>query len=139
MFRRAPNVDDRPRYQHPCPLPREDDPVQSPEATELIEQRLSEENPGFVSIVVMVETVWVLDRAYGLADHAIAAAIERALRVDVLVVESEQEVFAAMIALKEGHGSFADALIGAVGARAGCSHTMTFDRKASRLPGFKLL
>jgi predicted nucleic-acid-binding protein len=117
----------------------QDDPVQSPEATELIEQRLSEENPGFVSIVVMVETVWVLDRAYGLADHAIAAAIERALRADVLVVESEQEVFAAMIALKEGHGSFADALIGAVGARAGCSHTMTFDRKASRLPGFKLL
>ena len=87
----------------------------------------------------MVETVWVLDRAYGLADHAIAAAIERALRADVLVVESEQEVFAAMIALKGGHGSFADALIGAVGARAGCSHTMTFDRKASRLPGFKLL
>ena len=117
----------------------QDDPVQSPEATELIEQRLSEENPGFVSIVVMVETVWVLDRAYGLADHAIAAAIERALRADVLVVESEQEVFAAMIALKEGHGSFADALIGAVGARAGCSHTMTVDRKASRLPGFKLL
>ena len=117
----------------------QDDPVQSPKATELIERQLTEENPGFVSVVAMVETVWVLDRAYGLADHAIAAAIERALRSDVLIVESEQEVFAAMIALKEGHGSFADALIGAVGARAGCSHTMTFDRKASRLPGFKLL
>ena len=117
----------------------QDDPAQSPKATELIERQLTEENPGFVSVVAMVETVWVLDRAYGLADHAIAAAIERALRADVLVVESEQEVFAAMIALKEGHGSFADALIGAVGARAGCSHTMTFDRKASRLPGFKLL
>jgi predicted nucleic-acid-binding protein len=117
----------------------QDDPVQSPKATELIERQLTEENPGFVSVVAMVETVWVLDRAYGLADHAIAAAIERALRADVLVVESEQEVFAAMIVLKEGHGSFADALIGAVGARVGCSHTMTFDRKASRLPGFKLL
>jgi predicted nucleic-acid-binding protein len=132
VFRRAPNVDDL-RYLA------QDDPVQSPKATELIERQLTEENPGFVSVVAMVETVWVLDRAYGLADHAIAAAIERALRADVLVVESEQEVFAAMIALKEGHGSFADALIGAVGARAGCSHTMTFDRKASRLPGFKLL
>ena len=93
----------------------QDDPVQSPKATEPIERQLTEENPGFVSVVAMVETVWVLDRAYGLADHAIAAAIERALRADVLVVESEQEVFAAMIALKEGHGSFADALIGAVG------------------------
>ena len=117
----------------------QDDPVQSPKATELIERRLSEENPGFVSVVAMVETAWVLDRAYGLADREIAAAIERTLQADVLFVEDEQEVFAAMIALKEGHGSFADALIGAVGARAGCSHTMTVDRKASRLPGFKLL
>jgi len=73
----------------------QDDPVQSPKATELIERQLTEENPGFVSVVAMVETVWVLDRAYGLADHAIAAAIERALRADVLIVESEQEVFAA--------------------------------------------
>jgi predicted nucleic-acid-binding protein len=45
-------------------------------------------------------------------------------------------VFTAMIALRQGHGSFADALIGALGHRAGCSVTVTFDRKASRLPGF---
>ena len=117
----------------------QDDPVQSPKATELIERRLSEENPGFVSIVAMVETAWVLDRAYGLADHEIATAIERTLQADVLVVEDEQEVFAAMIALKAGHGSFADALIGGLGGRAGCTHTLTFDHKASRLPGFESL
>jgi predicted nucleic-acid-binding protein len=117
----------------------QDDPVQSPKATELIERRLSEENPGFVSVVAMVETAWVLDRAYGLADREIAAAIERTLQADVLVVEDEQEVFAAMIALKEGHGSFADALIAGLGGRAGCTHTLTFDQKASRLPGFEPL
>ena len=116
----------------------QDDPVQSPKATELIERRLSEENPGFVSVVAMVETAWVLDRAYGLAGREIAAAIERTLQADVLVVEDEQEVFAAMIALREGHGSFADALIGGLGGRAGCTHTLTFDQKASRLPGFEL-
>jgi len=117
----------------------QDDPVQSPKATELIERRLSEENPGFVSIVTMVETAWVLDRAYGLADDEIAAAIERTLQADVLVVEDEQVVFAAMVALKEGHGSFADTLIGGLGHRAGCTHTLTFDQKASRLPGFEPL
>ena len=117
----------------------QDNPVQSPKARELIEQELTEENPGFLSVVVMAETVWVLDRAYGLADHAIAAAIERTLQADVLVVESEQEVFAAMIALNEGHGSFADALIGELGIRAGCSRTLSFDQKTSRLPGFELL
>jgi len=115
----------------------QDDPIQSPKATEIIERRLTEENPGFVCIVAMAETVWVLDRAYGLAVYEIAAAVERMLQANVLVVENEQEVFSAMIALKEGHGSFANALIVALGARVGCSRTLTFDRKALRLPGFQ--
>src|SRR6266850_2161866 len=89
----------------------QDDPVQSPKAREIIERRLTEKDPGFVSIVAMVETVWVLDRAYGLASQEIAAAIERMLQVDVLIVENEQEVFTAMVALKRGQGSFADALM----------------------------
>ncbi len=116
----------------------QDDSIQSPKATELIERRLTEEKPGFVSIVAMVETVWVLERAYGLTPHEIVGAVERVLQTDVLVVENEQEVFAAMVALKEGHGSFADAVIAALGARMGCSCTLTFDRKALRLPGFEL-
>jgi predicted nucleic-acid-binding protein len=116
----------------------QDDPIQSRKATELIERRLTEDAPGFLSVVALVETAWVLERAYGLADDDIAAAIERTLQADVLVVENEQEVFTAMIALKEGRGSFADALIAALGVRAGCSRTLTFDRKALRLSGFAL-
>ena len=114
----------------------QDDPVQSPKATELIERGLTEQDPGFVSVVAMAETAWVLERVYGRTAEEIAAVIERMLEVEVLVVESEQEVFTAMIAVKEGRGSFADALIGALGARAGCSHTVTFDQKALRLTAF---
>ena len=116
----------------------QDDPVQSRKATEIIERRLSAAHPGFVSVVTMAEAVWVLDRAYGLTDQEIAAAVERILQVEVLRVENEQEVFAAMVALKQGRGAFADALIAELGAQAGCSHTLTFDKKALRLPGFKL-
>jgi predicted nucleic-acid-binding protein len=116
----------------------QDDPIQSPLATDIIESRLTGRNPGFISVVAIVETVWVLDRAYGLADDEIAAALERVLQADTLVVENEQEVFMATIALKEGTGSFADALIGALGVKAGCSSTLTFDKAASRLPGFEL-
>ncbi|HLJ63275.1 MAG TPA: type II toxin-antitoxin system VapC family toxin [Stellaceae bacterium] len=115
----------------------QDDPVQSPKATELIERRFTEQEPGFISVVAMVETVWVLERAYGLAQADIAAVIERTLQADTLIVDCEQEVFVAMIALKDGRGSFADALIGALGARAGCSRTLTFDRKALRLANFE--
>jgi len=51
----------------------------------------------------------------------------------------KQEVFTAMVALKQGRGSFADALIAELGARVGCTRTLTFDRKASRLPDFELI
>lgn len=116
----------------------QDDPVQSAKARDVIERRLTDESPGFVSIVAMVETVWVLERAYELTPHEIVSAVERILQTDVLVVEDEQEVFTTMIALREGQGSFADAIIAALGARRGCSRTLTFDRKALRLPSFEL-
>ncbi|MGA8222261.1 MAG: type II toxin-antitoxin system VapC family toxin [Candidatus Acidiferrales bacterium] len=115
----------------------QDDPIQSAQATEIFERQLTPLNPGFVSIVAMVETVWVLDRGYGLPKGEIAVAVERVLQTDVLVVEYEQQVFTAMIALKEGRGSFSDGIIAALGAKAGCSYTLTFDQRALRLPGFK--
>jgi predicted nucleic-acid-binding protein len=117
----------------------QDHPVQSRQAAEFIERRLTPQNPGYVSVIAMAETAWVLERAYGLSDRSLAAAIERILQIDVFVVENEQEVFAAMIALKARRGSFADALIGALDAKAGCSATVTFDKGALRLPGFALL
>jgi predicted nucleic-acid-binding protein len=116
----------------------QDDPVQSLQASEIIERRLTEENPGFISIVAMVEIVWVLDRAYRFKVREIASVIERMLQTDVLVVQNEQEVFTAMIALKEGQGSFADAVISALAIKANCSCTLTFDRKALHIPGFML-
>jgi len=117
----------------------QDDPAQSAQATEILEHRLTQNNPGFVSVVAMVEIAWVLDRAYGLTAQEIAKAIERLLQVEVLAIENEQEVFTAMVALKQGRGSFADALIAELGARAGCTRTLTFDQKAIRLPVFELV
>jgi predicted nucleic-acid-binding protein len=116
----------------------QDDPIQSKIAADLIERRLTEREPGFISIVAMTETAWVLERVYGLAGAEVARAIERMLQTDLLVVGIEQEIFTATVALREGRGSFADALIAALGARAGCSATVTFDPRALRLPGFEL-
>jgi predicted nucleic-acid-binding protein len=116
----------------------QDDPAQSATATQVIERGLNIANPGFVSVVTMAEVVWVLDRAYSFTDSEIAAAIEGMLQIEVLVIENEKEIFAAMVALKQGKGAFADALIAELGARAGCSHTLTFEKKALRLPAFKL-
>jgi predicted nucleic-acid-binding protein len=114
-----------------------DDGAQSRRADEIFEG-LTEEEPGFVSVVVMAELAWVLGRTYDYSDVEIAAAIERMLQIEVLQIEREQQVLVAMVALKRGRGAFADALIGELGSRAGCGRTLTFDRKASRLSGFVL-
>jgi predicted nucleic-acid-binding protein len=116
----------------------QDDAIQSPKATQIIERRLTAEEPGFISLVTMVETVWVLDRIYCLPAQKTAAAIERMLQADTLVIQNEQEVFTAMMMFRVGRGSFSDALIGTLGAWAGCVSTLTFDRKAARIPGFNL-
>jgi predicted nucleic-acid-binding protein len=114
-----------------------DDAAQSRRADEII-ANLTENEPGFVSVIVMAELAWVLERAYNYSKAEIARAIERMLQIEVLQIECEQQVLTAMIALKRGRGSFADALIGELAFRAGCSHIVTFDRKAAQLPGFAL-
>jgi predicted nucleic-acid-binding protein len=116
----------------------QDDPVQSPVASDVIERRLTPQVPGFISVPAMAETAWVLARSYGLAGPELAAVLEQLLQSSVLVVDCEQQVYAAMIAEREGRGRFADTLIAELGARAGCNYTLTFDRKAQRLPGFAL-
>jgi predicted nucleic-acid-binding protein len=79
----------------------QDDPIQSLKARVVIERQLTGENAGFASIVAMVETLWMLERAYKVTTLEIVRAVERILQTDVLVVENEQEVFTALIALKE--------------------------------------
>jgi predicted nucleic-acid-binding protein len=116
----------------------QDDPVQSRRARDILDRELTAAEPGFVSVVAMVETAWVLERTYDFSDQEIAATVESMLQADALVIENEREAFTAMIAVKEGRGSFADALIAELGARAGCTYTLTFDQKGSRLAGFRL-
>ena len=117
----------------------QDDPIQSRKAAGIIEHRFTEENPGFISLVTMVETVWILGGVYTLSDQEIVTVVEQMLQADTLVIQNEQEVFTAAMALKTGRASFADALISALGKWAGCISTLTFDKKAGQLGEFELL
>jgi predicted nucleic-acid-binding protein len=117
----------------------QDDPVQSSRARQIIERKLTEQNRGFVSLAAMFETAWVLEKIYKLSDQEVAETIKGILQIETLSIQNEQEVYTAMVILQTGRGSFADALINALGTWAGCDSTLTFDRKASRLQGFELI
>jgi predicted nucleic-acid-binding protein len=116
----------------------QDDPKQSRRATEIIERGLTEEEPGFVSLVCVLEVVWVLKSLFKRSRQEIANDIEMLLAADTLEIQNEQEVYHAVVALRNGVGTFEDALIGALGVWRGCSATLTFDEGAAkRLHGFR--
>jgi predicted nucleic-acid-binding protein len=117
----------------------QDDPRQTRQANQIIDRQLSERNPGFISLVTVLEMVWVLRSLLKRNPSQIAVHIEHLLAADSLEVQNEQQVFEAVFALKRGTGEFEDALIGALDTWAGCSRTLTFDRKAARLPHFQVI
>ncbi len=117
----------------------QDDPIQSPRATEIIERRLTEEEPGFLSLVSVLEVAWVLKSLFKRSRQEIANDIEMLLAADTIEVQNEQEVYNAVVSLRNGIGTFEDALIGLLGVWRGCSATLTFDEDAARrLHGFEL-
>lgn len=114
----------------------QDDPAQSARATRLIEHELSEREPGYISLVVLVETCWVLKRLYGATPAEIAATVRDLLGVHKLVVESRGAV--ARANEHAGGADFADALIAELARAAGCKKVVTFDRGAVRVGMFAL-
>jgi predicted nucleic-acid-binding protein len=116
-----------------------DDPAQAHAAELIIEHRLSSANPGYLTVVALVELSWVLERSYKRSQQEIGNVLEALLSNEVFEIQNELQVHVAYRAVRDGRGSFADALIGSLGLAAGCNQTLTFDRGAMLLPGFTLL
>jgi predicted nucleic-acid-binding protein len=116
----------------------QDDPIQTGKVNRIID-RLSPDDPGYISIATTLEIVWVLRSLFKLSSTQIATHIEQLLAADAFELQNEQQVFEAAFALKRGLGEFEDALIGALNTWAGCSETVTFDRGTSHLPNYRAL
>ena len=116
-----------------------DDEAQGRAAEHFLETHCSLEEPGFVSRIVIAELAWVLRDIYEYDRHQIANAVRALLDTSALEVDAEREVEAAVKDFQTSPAGFTDCLIARLDETAGCRHTITFDRKAAKLPGFKLL
>lgn len=115
----------------------QDEPDQSAVASRVVDA-LTENDPGFLSLVTVVELYWVLRRAYKLSPARCTELVEGLLNVRELRVDQESLVRAAVGASRGGL-DFADALIADLGRVAGCDHTVTFDRRAAESNEMRLL
>ena len=108
----------------------QDDPDQSAVATALIDD-LTDTEPGYLSLVTVVELYWVLHRAYKVDSGRCADLLDGLLDARELRVDRAAIVRAAAGASRGG-SDFADAVIAELGRSAGCAHTVTFDQRAAR-------
>lgn len=115
-----------------------DDPVQTAAARRTVAS-FSPDLPGFVSLVVIVELIWVLQASYGFDKTEIERVIEILLRSKDLVIEHAESVSQALHVFRRSRADFSDCLIARVGHAAKCQYTRTFDKKAAGSAGMRLL
>jgi len=115
----------------------QDEPDQSATASMVIDA-LTEKDPGFLSLVTVVELYWVLRRAYKLSTARCAELVEGLLDARELRVGQDSIVRAALTASRGGL-DFPDAVIAELGRVAGCEHTVTFDQRAAQSDEMRLL
>ncbi|MBK8186732.1 MAG: type II toxin-antitoxin system VapC family toxin [Cellvibrio sp.] len=116
----------------------QDDEKQSTLANERIEQ-LTIEDPGFITLVCIVELVWVLKSCYQADRNQIAIILDQLLHTQEFIIENMETVFHALKLYSSINADFADCLIDRSAKAAGCSETITFDKTAAALVGMKLL
>jgi predicted nucleic-acid-binding protein len=117
----------------------QDDPKQSLSATRFIERKLSTRDQGHVSLVALAELVWVLRTRLAAATDEVSAVVSVLLSDARFVVQDAAAAWAALDLYQQAGVDLADALIAAVDRLHGCTHSVTFDAKAARIPGMTLL
>ncbi len=120
----------------------QDDARQSAIASRLIDSELSASNPGFISLMVLVEVCWVLKRLYAATQSELADTLNDFLSAAQFQVERREVVQAATQRFslqKDAKVGITDLLIAEVARDQGCTHTVSFDKGAARSAGMVLL
>jgi predicted nucleic-acid-binding protein len=116
-----------------------DDEEQCARVDALFDQISEQGSEVFVSDVVLVELVWVLERGYRIDRAVVAHSIESLLRTENLVFERSDLLWKAVRGYERSKADFADLLIAVFAKDYGCERIVTLDRKAARAAGMELL
>ena len=113
-----------------------DDEEQFERARKLIRSQAEDGQPVHISLLVLLETEWVLRSRYKLKKGEIVSAFSDLLSAVDMSFEDEPSLEEALFVWKDSPAQFADCLIGARHRAVGCTSTATFDGDALKLPMF---
>jgi predicted nucleic-acid-binding protein len=93
----------------------------------------------FVSTLVLLELVWVLDSAYECTRAETLEALERLTMMPVLHIDNLDTIHHAISLGRQGSQDIADLLIACSAAANGCTSVVTFDQAAAKHDLFERL
>jgi len=93
----------------------------------------------YVPLLVVLETIWVLESAYKIPRHDILDSINDLVLMPILEFEAQSTILSFISSAQETQTDLSDLLIAHAAKSAGCECMLTFDKYASENKFFNLL
>lgn len=117
----------------------QDNPAQYDKVRKLFQKTKLENSQLFVSVLVVLEIIWLLESVYETPRQMIIDVLLKAMALDFLRYEYALVLEQVLIFAKDNTFDLSDLMIGAIAQANDCDTTLTFDRKASKSSYFELL
>ena len=93
----------------------------------------------WVSLLVVLETIWVLDSVYEITRKEILDSVNEILLMPILKFEAQPTIQRFIFLARDNKIDLSDVLIACTAKISGCERVLTFDKKASKFEFFELI
>lgn len=116
-----------------------DDKRQAETIYRIFKKAESDRKVFFVPLLVVLETVWVLESVYKIPRQEILDSINELILMPILKFETQPAILNFISSARETKMDLSDLLIAHSAKFSGCECVLTFDKRASNFRLFELL
>ena len=116
-----------------------DDEAQADKTRKRFKAAETNKDPLFVPNLVVLETIWMLEKVYEVERNMILISISNLLSMPSLMFESQTAIHNFIRSAEDSRYDLSDLLIAHSAHQSGCESTLTFDKKASKFALFEML
>ena len=116
-----------------------DDKKQAEIVYRLFKRAESRNEPFFVPLLVVLETIWVLESVYEIPREKIRGSLQKLLLMPILIFEAQSALQRTLASAQTNKIYLADLLIAHSAKFSNCDGVLTFDKKASKFMLFEQL
>ena len=116
-----------------------DDKKQAGIVYRLFKRAEGKNDPFFVPLLVVLETIWVLESVYEISREEIRTSLQELLLMPILIFEAQSALQSTLSSAQTNKIDLADLLIAHSAKLSNCDGVLTFDKKASKFTLFEQL